>query len=310
MSDAVSAGDLQAAGASRHLPGRQTAPVGAYRRAWKRFRRNPTAMAGLVVLVAILTFVLLADLISTYITGFDYSSNHLDAVLVRPGEQGYILGSDGNGRDILTRLAYGGRISMMVAVLATGTTLLLGGFIGLISGYAGGIVDAVLMRLADVFLSIPALSILILISALYRPDQYELSLVIAFVLWPGVSRLIRGEALALRKREYIEAARILGAGDARIISRHLLPNVLPTIIVWSSLVIPAFILTEAALSFLGLGVRSPTPSWGNMLSEAQAFYRTNWTNVFFPGMAIFLTALSVNLVGNGLRDALDPRLER
>jgi peptide/nickel transport system permease protein len=290
--------------------GRASKPAGAYTRAWRRFKRNPSAMAGLVVLIAIVLFVLLAGVISTHITGFDYSENHLESVLSQPGENGYILGSDGNGRDILTRLAYGGRVSMLVAVLATVTTLLLGGTIGLIAGYAGGFVDSVLMRLADVFLSIPALSILILIAALYRPDQYRLSLVIAFVLWPGVSRLLRGEALALRRRDYIEAARAVGAGDARIISRHLLPNVLPTIIVWSSLVIPAFILTEAALSFLGLGVRSPTPSWGNMLSEAQPFYRSNWTNVFFPGLAIFLTALSVNLVGNGLRDALDPRLEK
>ncbi|MBX3070035.1 MAG: ABC transporter permease [Thermomicrobiales bacterium] len=290
--------------------GRASKPAGAYTRAWRRFKRNPSAMAGLVVLIAIVLFVLLAGVISTYITGFDYSENHLESVLSRPGENGYILGSDGNGRDILTRLAYGGRVSMLVAVLATVTTLLLGGTIGLIAGYAGGFVDSALMRLADVFLSIPALSILILIAALYRPDQYRLSLVIAFVLWPGVSRLLRGEALALRRRDYIEAARAVGAGDARIIGRHLLPNVLPTIIVWSSLVIPAFILTEAALSFLGLGVRSPTPSWGNMLSEAQPFYRSNWTNVFFPGLAIFLTALSVNLVGNGLRDALDPRLEK
>lgn len=291
-------------------PERGTRTAGAYRRAWRRFRRNPSAMAGFGVLVLIIIFVLLADVISAHVTGFDYSENHLDAVLVKPGQSGYILGSDGNGRDILTRLAYGGRVSMLVAVLATVTTLLLGGTIGLIAGYAGGFVDAALMRLADVFLSIPALSILILIAALYRPNQYELALVIAFVLWPGVSRLLRGEALALRRREYVEAARALGAGDTRIISRHLLPNVLPTIIVWSSLVIPAFILTEAALSFLGLGVRSPTPSWGNMLAEAQPFYRSNWTNVFFPGLAIFLTALSVNLVGNGLRDALDPRLER
>jgi len=285
-------------------------PAGAYRRAWRRFRRNPIAIAALIVLAGIVLFVLSAGLISTYVTGFDYSENHLDTVLASPGESGYILGSDGNGRDILTRLAFGGRVSLAVAVMAALTTLVIGGAIGLVSGYAGGWVDTVLMRLADVFLSIPALSILILISALYRPDQYELALVIALVLWPGISRIIRGEALAIRKREYVEAAQILGASDSRIVSRHILPNVLPTVIVWASLVIPAFILTEAALSFLGLGVRSPTPSWGNMLSEAQPFYQTNWTNVFFPGFAIFITALSINLVGNGLRDALDPRLER
>jgi peptide/nickel transport system permease protein len=283
---------------------------GAYARAWRRFRRNRVSMAFLLLLAAIVAFVLLADLISTYVTGFDYRENHLDRVLSGPGENGYILGSDGNGRDILTRLAYGGRVSMAVAVLATLTTLVIGGIVGLVAGYAGGFVDAVLMRLADVFLSIPSLSILILISALYRPNQYELAVVIALVLWPGISRIVRGEAMAIRGREYVDAARVTGAGDARIIRRHILPNVLPTMIVWASLVIPAFILTEAALSFLGLGVRPPTPSWGNMLAEAQPFYQTNWTNVFFPGFAIFLTALSINLVGNGLRDALDPRLER
>lgn len=266
-------------------------------------------MVALVVFVLVVVFVVSADLISRYVTGFDYSENHLDSVLLGPGDGGYLLGSDGNGRDILTRLAYGGRVSLIVATLATISTLLIGGTVGLVSGYFSGFVDSLLMRLSDVMLSIPALSILILISALYRPDEYQLALVIALVLWPGISRIIRGEALAIRERDYMVAAQVTGAGDPRIVLRHLLPNVLPTMIVWTSLVIPAFILTEAALSFLGLGVRAPTPSWGNMLAEAQPFYRSNWTNVFFPGFAIFITALSINLIGNGLRDALDPRLE-
>ena len=180
----------------------------------------------------------------------------------------------------------------------------------MIAGYAGGWIDVVIMRIADVFLSIPGLSILILVSALYRPAPYGLAFIIALVLWPGIARITRGESMAIGRREYVDAARITGASDVRVVTRHVLPNVLPTMIVWASLVIPAFILTEAALSFLGLGVRSPTPSWGNMLSEAQAFYRSNWTNVFFPGFAIFVTSLSINLVGNGLRDALDPRLEQ
>jgi peptide/nickel transport system permease protein len=310
MSDPLAPGDSRREPVRQPGESRVTVPAGAYTRAWRRFRRNPLAMAALVVLLSIVVFVLAADLVSRYITGFDYSENHLESVLAKPGDAGYILGSDGNGRDILTRLAYGGRVSLMVATLATISTLAIGGAIGLIAGYAGGLVDAVCMRTADVFLSIPAISILVLISALYRPDQYELALVIAFVLWPGISRLLRGEAMAIAKREYVDAARVLGARDRRVIARHIVPNVLPTIIVWASLVIPAFILTEAALSFLGLGVRSPTPSWGNMLAEAQPFYSSNWTNVFFPGFAIFLTALSINLVGNGLRDALDPRLEQ
>jgi peptide/nickel transport system permease protein len=284
--------------------------AGNYRRAWRRFRRNRVSMAAFVVLVGIMVFVLSAGLISRYVTGLDYRQNNLALVLSRPGEHGFILGSDGNGRDILTRLAYGGRVSIMVALLATGTTLVLGAAIGITAGYAGGTLDAILMRLADVLISIPAISLLILISALYRPDQYQLALILALIMWTGVSRIVRSEALGLRHRDFVEAARVLGATDARVISWHVLPNVLPTIIIWSSLAIPVLILTEASLSYLGLGVRPPTPSWGNMLAEAQPFYRTNWTNVFFPGFAIFLTSLAINLIGNGLRDALDPRMER
>jgi peptide/nickel transport system permease protein len=149
---------------------------------------------------------------------------------------------------------------------------------------------------------------LILISTLYKPGIYGLAIFIASVSWAGVSRLIRGEVLSLRNRDYVEAARVVGAPSARILTRHILPNVVPTMVVWASLAIPSLILTEAALSYLGLGVRVPKPSWGNMLEEAQQFYTLNWTNVFFPGFMIFLTVLCVNVAGNGLRDALDPRV--
>jgi peptide/nickel transport system permease protein len=289
-------------------PRLRTAP-GFYRRAWRRYRRNSVAVAALAVVVAIALFALAADLISTYVTGFDYRENHLEHRLSKPGENGYILGSDGNGRDILTRLAYGGRVSLTVATLATLSTMVLGATIGACAGYFGRAVDGVLMRSADVLLSIPTLSLLILVSTLYRPSYLGLALFIAAVGWPGLARLVRGDVLALRNREFVEAARIMGASDGRILTRHLFPNLLPTMIVWGSQVIPGFILTEAALSFLGLGVRVPTPSWGNMLTEAQQVYRTNWTNVFFPGLLIFLTALTINLAGNGLRDAFDPRLK-
>jgi ABC-type dipeptide/oligopeptide/nickel transport system permease subunit len=285
-------------------------PRGTYGRAWDRFRRNKVAVAALVMVSLITLFALAAGLISEWITGFDYRENHLGSMLARPGEHGYILGSDGNGRDILTRLAYGGRISLLVAALATLSTLLIGGSIGMVAGYMLGPVDSVLMRLADVLLSIPTLSILILISALYRPGYVGLSIFISLVGWPGVSRLVRSEVLALRNRDFVDSARITGASSYWIMTRHLLPNTLPTIVIWASMVIPSIILVEAALSFLGLGVRPPIPSWGNMLSEAQPFYVTNWTNVFFPGFMIFLTALSVNLIGNGLRDALDPQGDR
>jgi len=280
---------------------------GFYRQAWQRFRRNRVALTALTIVIAIVLFTTGANVVS-FLTGFDTTTNDLDNRLSKPGDNGYLLGSDGNGRDLLTRLAFGGRVSLSVAVLATFSTMLLGGLVGASAGYFGGLRDATLMRLADVLLSIPTLSLLILISSLYQPGYIALALFIAAVGWPGLSRLVRGDVLQLRGREYVDAARVIGATDRRILLRHLLPNILPTMIVWGSQVIPGFILTEAALSFLGFGVRIPTPSWGNMLAEAQQVYRTNWTNVFFPGFLIFLTALTINLAGNGLRDALDPRL--
>jgi peptide/nickel transport system permease protein len=166
------------------------------------------------------------------------------------------------------------------------------------------------MRAADVLLSIPTLVLLILVSSFYQPTPAELAILIALVSWAGVSRLIRGEVLALKHRDFVDAARVLGASNSRIISRHLFPNIVPQTIVWASLAIPGLILTEAALSYLGLGVRAPQPSWGNMLQDAKQYVRTNWTLVFIPGLMIYITVLCINLVGSGLRDALDPRLNQ
>lgn len=280
---------------------------GLYRRAWRRFRRDRVAMASLVVIILVALFALGAPLISR-LTGFTYYENHLATKLSRPFTNGYILGSDANGRDILTRLAYGGRVSLLVAVFATIAEIMLGLGFGLIAGYYGRWTDATIMRLVDVLLSIPTLPLLILIATLYSPGVVLLALIIGAIYWPGDARLIRGEVLALRGREYIEAARVIGVPPRWIILRHLLPNVTPILLVQASLTIPGVILIEAIVSFLGLGVQVPTPSWGNMLNEAARFYRTNWTNVFIPGLMIYLTSLSLYLVGIGLRDALDPRL--
>lgn len=283
---------------------------GFYLRAWRHLSHDKVAMAGLAVLVVVILFVLAAPLISTYVTGRSYAENNLAAKLTPPMTDGYVLGADGNGRDILTRLAFGGRVSLMVALLASVSTLIIGGTIGSVAGYFGGWVDSLLMRIVDVLLSIPTLSLLILIAVLYKPGPLLLALVIATVSWTGIARLIRGEVLALRNRDFVEAGRVIGASDGRIIWRHIFPNVMPLVVVWASLVVPGFILTEAALSFLGLGVRVPTPSWGNMLEEARAVFRQAWTNVFFPGFMIYITVLAINLVGNALRDALDPRLNQ
>ena len=278
-----------------------------WHRAWRRFKANRVALIALILLTSVFLFAALAPVVSHF-TGFTYYENHLGDKLSKPGENGYILGSDGNGRDILTRLAYGGRVSLLVAGLATVSLIVMGGLIGSVSGYFGGTVDSILMRSADVLLAIPVLVLLILVSSFFHPSPWQLALLIAVVSWPGISRIVRGEVLSLKNREFIEASRVIGASNSRIIIRHLMPNVVPTIIVWASLAIPSLILTEATLSYLGLGVQAPQPSWGNMLQESKQFVRQSWTFVFFPGFMIFVTALCAYLVGLGLRDALDPRL--
>ena len=279
---------------------------GLSRRALGRFAHDRVAMTALIVFLVIATFSVGADLVSNW-TGFTPYENHLPEKLSRPGENGYLLGSDANGRDILTRLAYGGRLSITVAILATIVELTIGLGIGLIAGYSGKWVDSILMRLVDVLLSIPTLPLLILVATLYSPGKYTLAFIFALVFWPADSRLIRGEALAIKSREYVDAARVVGVSPVGIVVRHVLPNVIPTMIVLASLTIPSLILAESALSFIGVGVQVPEPSWGNMLDEAQRFYRTDWTYVFFPGLMIFVTALSMYLVGDGLRDAFDPK---
>lgn len=275
---------------------------------WYQFRKNKVSMVALFVALFIVLCVVFSALISRYITGFTPTENHLADKLSPPFSNGYILGSDGNGRDVLTRLIYGGRASLLVAGLSAVGTLLIGTTLGSMAGYFGRWVDTAIARAVDILLSIPTLPLLILVSSLYRPGVGMLSAFIALVSWGGVTRLIRGEVLKIKHREYIDAAKLVGGTNFRIITRHIMPNVIPIVIVWLSLVIPGLILTEATLSYLGLGVHPPTPSWGNMLQESKQFFRSNWTLVFIPGFTIYIAALSINLVGVGLRDALDPHL--
>lgn len=280
---------------------------GFWVRGWRRFRRNKVSMVALVLMGAIIVFVLSAPLVSDW-AGYGYEQTNLREPLRSPFSDNHLLGTDPVGRDVLVRLAYGGRISLLVAGLAATITLAIGATVGAVSGYFGGFIDSVLMRTVDVLLCIPTFSLLILVSVLYRPGPVGLSVILAIFGWTGLARLIRGEVLSLRSRDYVEAARVVGATNSRVIFRHIIPNVVPLMVIWVSLAIPALILTEAGLSFLGFGVRVPTPSWGNMLDGAKDFYTQSWTNVFIPGFAIYIAVLAINLVGNGLRDALDPRL--
>jgi len=296
--------DVLAGQSAHHRRGSQ----GFWAQSWRRFRQNRLAMVALFVVICIVIFALGAGLISEHITGVSPTKNDLPMKLSAPGENGFILGSDGNGRDVLTRLAYGGRTSLMISALSVLTIFLIGAVLGSCAGFFGGWIDTVVMRAVDMLLSIPTLPLLILLASFYRPGPALLAIFVASVSWATISRLIRGEVLRLRHQEFVQAARLLGGSNFRIIFRHILPNVLPLIVVWASLVIPGLILTEAALSYLGVGVLSPTPSWGNMLQDSKQYLRTSWTLIFIPGFMIYITALAIYLVGSGLRDATDPRL--
>lgn len=281
---------------------------GFYTRAWRKLRKDRMAMISLAFTIILLAFSFGAPVVSR-LTGFDYMTGDYGEILKGPFENGKnILGTDNNGRDMLTRLAYGGRVSMMVATIALFCALTLGMSIGAISGFFGGAIDSVLMRLVDVIISVPLITLLLLFSVWFNTGPVGLAFIIGGLSWTGVSRLIRGEVLTLKTRDYVDAARVIGASNRQIIMRHILPNVVPLVLVWASLTLPALILTEAALSYLGFGVDIPVPSWGNMLDDSRSYFSQSWTFAFFPGLMIFVSALCINLLGNSLRDALDPRL--
>lgn len=300
-------GRVKALDQSREL---RRKPTGFWTDAWRRFKSDRVAVVFGILFSFVLIFVLSGPLISEFITGVSYSEDDLVNARAGIGEEGFILGSDGNGRDVLTRLSYGGRISLLFALAAMVSVLTLGGLIGASAGYFGGIFDVIAMRFAEIVQAMPLLPLLILVSAMYRPPVWQLAMFIGVFAWPGISRLIRGEVMSIREREYIEAARVTGATSGRILARHVFPNILPIILVWASLSVPSLILLEAILSYIGVGVRTPTPSWGNMLQEAKQFYRTDPWLIFIPGFAIYITVLSMTLTGNGIRDAIDVRLHR
>lgn len=284
--------------------------------AWQRFRRDRLAMAGTAVLILLIVLAMSAPLLARYVTGYTPEQIELGATLKSPGYQHsedapvHWLGTDELGRDVLTRAIYGGRVSLYVSLLTVLISLTLGTVIGAVAGFYGSWVDNVSMRFVDIMLSIPGLFLLILISVVFRPGVTGLAFVIASLSWMGTSRLVRGEFLALKARDFVDAAKVVGARNSRIIFRHILPNATSPIIVSATLALGGVILTEAALSFLALGVQPPTPSWGNMLTNAQQYlYRAPYL-IVIPGFFIFVTVLSGNLMGNGLRDALDPKMRR
>jgi peptide/nickel transport system permease protein len=270
----------------------------------KDLAKNTPAMIATLLLAILVIAALAAPLLTHY--NPEYAD--LDS-LKQPPNKAHILGTDSIGRDIYARILYGARISLTVGVVAAFLSLCIGIFFGLISGYFGGRLDSVLSQFFDIFLAFPSLLLAIGISAVMPAGLTSAMLAITLVGWAGFARLVRGITLSLKEQTYVEASRALGATPARILTKHILPNALPLIIVAGSLRVGGFILLEAALSFLGLGVQPPTPTWGSMISLNRAYINSAPWMVIFPGMAISITVISFNILGDFLRDKLDPRMQ-
>jgi peptide/nickel transport system permease protein len=270
--------------------------------AWKKFRRNRLAVAGAVVLIVIVLLALLAPWISPYPPNAIHPSQQ-----VLPPSWQHLLGTDTDGRDVLSRLLYGARISLLIGFSSMLSAVLLGTVIGAIAGFVGGAIDAVLMRLTDLMLSFPLYLILFVLSVIISGGITKIVVIIAILSWMYTARIVRAEVLQLRQELYVEAAQALGASRRRILWRHVLPNALAPLIANATLLVGNNIITESVLSFFGFGVQPPTASWGSMLQNAQSFVISAPWLAAFPGLAILITVLAVNFIGDGLRDALDPR---
>lgn len=271
---------------------------------WQRIVHNKMAMAGGLMVCFMFVLAILAPVIAPD-PGFVDISRQL-----QPPNVTALLGTDDLGRDVFSRIAYGARISLLVGSVAVGIATAVGILFGAIAGYYGGWIDIVVMRFVDIMLCFPSFFLILAVIAFLEPSIWNIMIIIGLTGWMGVARLVRAEFLSLREREFVLAIRSLGASDSRIILRHILPNALSPVLVSAALGIAGAILTESALSFLGIGVQPPTPSWGNMLIAGKQTLGTAWWLSVFPGLAILLTVLGYNLLGEGLRDALDPRLKK
>lgn len=272
---------------------------------WPRLRRNRLALFGGSIVLLLFVVSLLAPLISPY----DPSAINAWKVLAPPSWQHW-FGTDELGRDVLSRVLYGSRVSLKVGFVAVGIAVSIGTVVGLVSGYYSGLVDATLMRLVDIMLCFPAFFLILAIITFLEPSIWYIMMVIGLTGWMGVARLVRAETLSIREMDYILAARCIGCSNSRIIFRHILPNAISPVLVSATLGIAGAILTESALSFLGIGVQPPTPSWGNILTSGKDYIEFAWWLSLFPGLAILVTVLAYNLLGEGIRDALDPRVKR
>jgi ABC-type dipeptide/oligopeptide/nickel transport system permease subunit len=269
-----------------------------------RLFRNPTTIIGLLLV----STALLASIFAPYIAPYDPIRGDLRNLYVTPPSVAHPFGTDDVGRDIFTRVIYGGQVSLKVALLAQTATLIIGLTLGMVTGYYGGWADAIIMRAADIVMSFPLLILAIALVGVLGPSETNIIITLSLISWPFTTRLTRSQVLTIKETEYVAAATSLGASGPHILFYHVLPNVITPVVVYITLGIGGIILAEASLSFLGLGAaQQATPSWGKMLTESRAFIRSAWWMPFFPGLAILLTVLGFNLLGDGLRDALDVR---
>ena len=282
---------------------------------WARLRHDKMAIASIVVILIMTALAILAPVFASLLghgvyQAFTGKGLSADGLPVAPGAHGFPLGTDYVGRDLLIRILYGARISLFVGITTTALATIAGVAVGLVAGFYGGWVDTVLARFIDAVLAFPFIVLALALAAIYGSSLLIVIGVITFFSWAGISRIVRGQTLSIKEKEYIEAARSLGAGPWRIMFIDILPNLLGPVLVLATLYIPTAIVFEATLSFLGIGIPAPTASWGVILSEAQQFYQTSWWYVVFPAAALLITTLAFNLLGDGIRDAMDPRTER
>ena len=273
---------------------------------WRRLATRPLAVLGL----AIIAITVAGAIVAPWLTGYDPNEQLFDGLTLEgaplPPSATFWLGTDLLGRDLLTRILYGARTSLVIGIVANGAALLIGTLVGVTAGYFRGWIGGLLMRFTDLMMAFPALLLAICLAAVFQPSLWIVAMVIALVNWVQTARIIFTETRSLAEREFIDAERTIGAGTPRILFRHILPHLLPTIIVWGTLGISTTVLLEATLSYLGIGVQPPTASWGNIIFENQTYFQAAPWLVFFPGAAILALALAFNLVGDALRDILDP----
>jgi len=271
---------------------------------WSRYKKNRMAMAGLAILLLLILVALLAERIAPY--GYDEQNS---ATTFLPPSGKFLFGTDNFGRDILSRIIFGARISLKVGLISVGVSSLAGGILGAIAAYYGGRLDNWIMRFLDVLMAIPGMILAIAIAASLGTGVTNMMIAIGLSHTPGFARVVRASVLSIKDQEYVEAARLLGDSDLKIMFKHILPNAMAPMIVQATLNVGRSVISAATLSFLGLGVQPPNPEWGSMLSAARSYLRDYWWMTTFPGLAIMCTVFSLNLVGDGLRDSLDPRLK-